>query len=493
MENRTWNGVVLPPRDLTPCGRLVDTPEKFYLSACEEADRLVSELIRDEHCHVLDIGCGAGRLAIGLRARDVKFERYVGVDVSRSMIDWCAQQLASIDPRLSFIHIDMRNARYNPAGEAGIKALDQLGDEAFDAVNLYSVFSHMAADDVRGYLAFIRRVLRRNGACFLTMFVADDVPPMTENPPGYGGLKWAGPLHCVLYDRQYLLTLLREAGLEIVKEIPEINIDGQTGFVIRRAEAPAPRRGDRDDRHVLVGFFGLNRSLALTLEAIQTNIFEPLARAGFRQVHCAHVNVPETIESTRSGETGFVPDMTRVHELDLEICWIEPQRDANVSAWLDDAMAADVKGEDDPTGLIRRNALQQLHSQRQLGRIISTLGASRFDLFCLFRPDLLYLDPMPAETIWEMINNRGFDLLTPGWHAWSGLNDRFAFCSRRGVYAYLDRICLLRQFIHENGMFHSESLLKFAAENAALSHDTVDMRARRVRANGTVKEENFAE
>ena len=185
--------------------------------------------------------------------------------------------------------------------------------------------------------------------------------------------------------------------------------------------------------------------------------------------------------------------MSRVHELDLEICWIEQQRDANISAWLDAAMTVDLKGENDLTGLTRRNALQQLHSQRQLARIISTLSASRFDLFCLFRPDLLYLDPMPAETIWEMINDQGFELLTPGWHAWSGLNDRFAFCSRRGVYAYLDRICLVQRFIRETGGFHSESLLKFAADIAGLSHGTVDMRARRVRADGTVKEENFAE
>jgi SAM-dependent methyltransferase len=236
-RNRRWRGMVIPPAVLTHCGRLTDTPEKFHASACAEADRLTQQLGLNASSRLLDIGCGAGRLAIGLLARNAAFNTYLGIDVSQVRIEWCQRNLSPRDRRLGFQYLNMRNARYNPQGDltAGV----ELPRAGFDIIYLYSVFSHLLAADVQQYLQRIARALHERGRCFATAFVADGVPPVTENPAGFGPLQWSGPLHCVLYSRDAWHEMLRSAGLAIETTIPEINIDGQTGYVLTRADAAA--------------------------------------------------------------------------------------------------------------------------------------------------------------------------------------------------------------------------------------------------------------
>ena len=182
---------------------------------------------------ILDIGCGAGRLPIGLLARQTPFLFYLGVDVDPARIKWCNKNLRTKDKRLAFQFVDIKNDRYNPAGK------DQfdlgIGDKKFDVIYLYSVFSHLMQGDVEKYLESFRYTLTDCGRCFVTMFVADNVPPCTENPPDFGVLSWQGRLHCVLYNRENWERMVEQAGLEITNVIPEVNIDGQTAYYLKRA------------------------------------------------------------------------------------------------------------------------------------------------------------------------------------------------------------------------------------------------------------------
>lgn len=230
MSNRVYNGVVIPPADLTPCGRLTASPESFYTSACAEADRLATAIGLHAGSAILDIGCGVGRLPIGLLATKHAFATYHGIDVDRTRVAWCDVNLAPQDHRLSFRFINVRNDRYNPHGAATL-SLD-IADSSIDIVYLYSVFSHLLQEDVENYLAIFRRILKPGGVCFTTMFVADGVPPCTENPPDFGPLQWAGRLHCVLYSRENWAAMLRAAGLAVSKTEPDVNIDGQTGYYL---------------------------------------------------------------------------------------------------------------------------------------------------------------------------------------------------------------------------------------------------------------------
>jgi SAM-dependent methyltransferase len=232
MENRTHRGFILPPEELTPCGRLTDTEEKFFTTSCEDA-RLISDVIALTYqSHILDIGCGVGRFPIGLRAIGAPFKSYLGVDVSKERVDWCAENLTTQDARLAFQFMDMANERYNPAGKGSLD-LD-IAPQSVDVIYLYSVFSHLREADVRAYLNMFERVLTAKGTCFLTMFVADGVAPVSVNPEGFGPLKWAGPLHCVLYARDHWSKMVEESGLRVSRQIENVNIDGQTAYYLQR-------------------------------------------------------------------------------------------------------------------------------------------------------------------------------------------------------------------------------------------------------------------
>lgn len=493
METRFWKNAVIPPAEITPCGHLTDTPEKFYLSACEEADRVARDIGLHSSTTILDIGCGAGRLPIGLLARRSDFSFYLGIDVSKDRVDWCTQNLSARDSRLHFQFVDMHNARYNPAGQEPLRLA--VPPASFDVVYLYSVFSHLLEPDVRSYLHLIARLLRPGGVCFTTMFVEDDVPPATENPADFGPFDWSGPLHCVLYDRHHWHEMLASADLAVLREIPKVNVDQQTGYFLvhrvnRRGAADGVASGDHTSR-CFVGFFGLNRSLRWTHDSIKRNIVGPLATFGIKPVVAAHFNCPPTIHSPRSGEFHIPFHMMGVEELDPELVWLEPQSDSNIAADLPLVLRTPVKNEDDPEGIIRRNVLQQLHSLSRLSLLVDAMDPSSFDLFVLLRADLMYLDPIPVEDVVAMIH-QGTDIITPRWHQWTGLNDRFAFCSRRGANAYLNRRRWVRQLCEETGTFHSESLLLYMVEKTGLSRGLTDVRAKRVRATGTVREEDFA-
>ncbi len=114
VKNRSYQGMIIPPSDLTPCGRLTATPEQFYLSACDEADRLMNEMNLVSESAILDIGCGAGRLPIGLLARQLSFRSYLGLDVDRERITWCNKNLKKKDERLTFQFIDIKTTAIIP-------------------------------------------------------------------------------------------------------------------------------------------------------------------------------------------------------------------------------------------------------------------------------------------------------------------------------------------------------------------------------------------
>lgn len=349
------------------------------------------------------------------------------------------------------------------------------------------------------------------------MFVGDNVPPVTENPADFAPLPWSGPLHCVRYDGAYWRQMVEAAGLSIVRDIPLINDDGQTAFYLqkppprlfglsryfRRSAAvevkpdagalpsrePKPGRQGGGPR-CFVGFFGLNRYPPLTHDAIRRNIVTPLQTAGAQPVLAAHYNCPDVVHSPRSGEINVPLVKPERNELNLELSWEEPQSTGNLGDLLPIVLATPLRQEPDPEGLIRTNALHQLHSLRRLGQVLDALNPDSFDVFCFLRADLLY-DPMPVAEIFDLLLGGSVDLVTPDWHEWAGLNDRFAFCSRRAAPIYLNRIDWVREQCAERQFFHSESLLGDVVRKTGLRHARTPMKAKRVRATGLVREEDF--
>jgi SAM-dependent methyltransferase len=231
------DGRVLPAQHLRLCGQEFRDHAYFLRSARAEADRLVEHCGLTRDSALLDIGCGFGRLAIGVLDRVGDIRDYRGVDVSVAAVQWCRRHITAAHPTVQFTRLDVRNERYNPGGGEITGAFRlPLADAAFDAAYAYSVFSHMELSDIEQYLLELHRVLRPGGAAFVTLFVADDVPDVSINPAS-GSLTWQGPLHCVRYRRSLIDERIQQAGFTITQFADGVETDGQSGYYLRRTSA----------------------------------------------------------------------------------------------------------------------------------------------------------------------------------------------------------------------------------------------------------------
>ena len=122
--------------------------------------------------HVLDVGCGVGKLAVAMTHFLDENGRYEGLDIVPDAIDWCTKNIVGPHGNVHFTVADVYNREYNPKGH--MQPADYrfpYDDETFDAVALYSVFTHMLPGDVDRYISEIARVLKTNGHIFATYFI----------------------------------------------------------------------------------------------------------------------------------------------------------------------------------------------------------------------------------------------------------------------------------------------------------------------------------
>ena len=121
---------------------------------------------------VLDIGCGIGRMARPLAGYLGPEGAYEGFDIVPEGIAWCSGRYP---PNFAFRLLDVRNARFHPAGrEPAEHARFPYADAAFDFAFATSVFTHLRPEAAGRYLAETARVLRAGGRALLTFFLADE-------------------------------------------------------------------------------------------------------------------------------------------------------------------------------------------------------------------------------------------------------------------------------------------------------------------------------
>lgn len=247
----------LPPVRLRAAGVHFRDDAAFLASAVAEARLVVAEAgkvvaeagaeaepaARDvpPRClSILDVGCGAGRLAYGLIAAEAPIDRYEGVDVMAAPIDWCAQTISPVHDAYRFRTIDVYNERYNPAGaKVATDAALPFDDGSFDLVYAFSVFSHMLTADVRAYLRAFARLLAAGGIVMITAFVEEGVPDEAVNPVGYQDIAWGGALHCVRFSRAHVEKMIGDAGLRIGQFDHAAAEDGQSRLLLTRRDHDA--------------------------------------------------------------------------------------------------------------------------------------------------------------------------------------------------------------------------------------------------------------
>ncbi|MEO1101813.1 MAG: class I SAM-dependent methyltransferase [Pseudomonadota bacterium] len=122
--------------------------------------------------HVLDIGCGTGRIAAPLIARMDAGGRYTGFDVSSRAIGWARRHVASETASVSFIHVDLNNSEYNRSGREKASAFRfPAENEDVDVAIATSLYSHLLADEAVHFLKETARVLKPGGRAVITAFL----------------------------------------------------------------------------------------------------------------------------------------------------------------------------------------------------------------------------------------------------------------------------------------------------------------------------------
>lgn len=160
---------LVPPRRMDFVGHsdFVDTGEEFLGHFVALAGLAPSS-------HVLDIGCGIGRMARPLVRHLGPEGRYAGFDVNADGIAWCKDRYRAF-PNADFQVADLFNARYNPGGtQDAASFVFPYADATFDLAIATSVFTHLLPDAADRYLAEAARVLRPGGRLFATFFLLGD-------------------------------------------------------------------------------------------------------------------------------------------------------------------------------------------------------------------------------------------------------------------------------------------------------------------------------
>lgn len=224
-----------PPRPLIPSrfNRLSEHHKTGAILA-QEAIRFCS--IRPE-ASVLDVGCGTGRVAIGLLDHLGKQGRYAGLEVDPRRVRWCQNTLARKYPNFSFHHMDVRNRLYHPHGTLFPEQVRLPWDSAqFDVVLLFSVFTHLLPAAVERYSSEIARLLKPGGRTLITWFLMTDEhldrlrTAEKVNPPflrgflngdrqSYWTTKPELPEQAVGYTEERVRSIYLQAGLKILEPI----------------------------------------------------------------------------------------------------------------------------------------------------------------------------------------------------------------------------------------------------------------------------------
>lgn len=225
--------IPLPPSKLRMGGKHFKNDEAFIKTAVRDVKRLEKYAGLTTESRLLDWGCGAGRLGIGIKAHLGRINDYHGVDVQAELIDWAQANLAG--PGFRFTHVDVSNERYNPDGSP--QRTLSTGTVSVDVFYAYSVFSHMNDEDTPAYLKLLAEVLAPGGKAFVTCFVEEGVEDWVENPEGYGPLSWKGALHCTRFNRRHFEDHVAAAGLAVDRFEYGQETDGQSLYILRLLES----------------------------------------------------------------------------------------------------------------------------------------------------------------------------------------------------------------------------------------------------------------
>ena len=161
---------LIPPRHIS-----LRTPTDYKRIGARYRRYLVEYAGLKPNHKVLDVGCGAGRIARALTSYLRAGAQYHGFDVYPDAIKWCQENITKRFPNFKFQSVGLYNGQYAPEGQQSAATFKfPYADASFDFVILISVFTHMLPGEVDNYLSEIARVLKPGGRSFITWFLLND-------------------------------------------------------------------------------------------------------------------------------------------------------------------------------------------------------------------------------------------------------------------------------------------------------------------------------
>jgi ubiquinone/menaquinone biosynthesis C-methylase UbiE len=211
----------LPPK----AHMFTGAPMDFAASGRRALETLCSITAANPSSHILEVGCGIGRLAIAMPDFLDANGGYEGFDIVPQGIEWCKQHIVGPHDNIHFTLADVYNKEYNPKGSR--QAADYqfpYEDETFDVAVLVSVFTHMLPTDVDRYVGEIARVLKKNGriCASYSIITPESLQLMTSGNGSVHfkynlGSYWISskkvPELGVAYDERYLRGIYSKHGL----------------------------------------------------------------------------------------------------------------------------------------------------------------------------------------------------------------------------------------------------------------------------------------
>jgi hypothetical protein len=175
--------------------------------------------------HLWDIGCGCGLLELALESCGWS-GRVTGNDIHLPSIQWASRHITPRIPSNAFVHSDIFNEAYWPAGRLeAAKWFDTFDVSGFSAVIAKSLFTHMFPDEMGIYLAQVSQRLVPGGRGILTFFLLNERSLTAPFPrisfqknnadDVFAVRNRHAPTAAVAYDESALMERIRAAGMAI--------------------------------------------------------------------------------------------------------------------------------------------------------------------------------------------------------------------------------------------------------------------------------------
>jgi SAM-dependent methyltransferase len=226
VEESTHPGEVIPPRRLRfiGAGDFRGVGREFMRYFIEYGQITPTSKI-------LDVGSGIGRMALPLLPFIGSKGSYDGLEIVRSGVDWCQQNITPRYPQFQFHWADVYNKEYTPQGRfQAHEYLFPFPDNHFDFVFLTSVFTHMLPRDLEHYMSEVARVMKPRGRCLATFFLLNDeslasiergglVLNFVHQGEGYRTTNATVPEEAIAYPEPFVRALIEKCALVIEEPI----------------------------------------------------------------------------------------------------------------------------------------------------------------------------------------------------------------------------------------------------------------------------------